>query len=50
MVGIIESVEQITVERVDIVQLRESLESGSETVAKGLCGVLDFPGVEGTDS
>jgi hypothetical protein len=39
---VIECVEQIAVERVDVLETRESRDGGGESLGKGLGGVLDF--------
>ena len=46
MVGIVEGVEQILVERVDVLQAREAVEDGAKLLREGLLGKLDFSGVE----
>jgi len=47
MVGIVKGVEQIFVERVDILKTRETVKDGRELLGKGLCGVFDLANVEG---
>ena len=47
VVGIVEGIEQVLVERVDVLQPGEALEDGAELVREGLLGELDFAGVEG---
>lgn len=46
MVGIVEGVEKILVERVDILKTRETLEDGAKLFRKGLLGELDLSCVE----
>lgn len=46
MVGIVKSVEQILVERVDVLQARETVEDGRDLLGKGLCGIFDLTDVE----
>lgn len=47
VVGIVERVEQILVERMDILQSRETLEDGAELFGECFLGELDLSGVEG---
>ena len=46
MVGIVKSVEQILVERVNVLEARETVKDGGNLLGKGLCGVLDLTNVE----
>lgn len=46
MVGVVEGVHKIAVERVDIGELWETIENGSELFGEGLGCVFDFSGVE----
>lgn len=50
MVGIVEGVEQVTVERMDVREAREGFNGGGEALSEGLGGVLDFAGVKGSDT
>jgi hypothetical protein len=47
VVGIVEGVEEILVERVDVLQTGEALEDGAELFRKGLLGELDLASVKG---
>lgn len=47
VVGIVESIEQILVEGVDVLELGEALEDGLDFLGESLAGVLDFARVEG---
>ena len=47
MVGIVKGVEQIFVERVDVLKAREPIKDGRELLRKGLCGVFDLTNVKG---
>lgn len=49
MVGIVEGVEQILVERMDILQSGKALEDGAKLLREGLLGELDLTGVEGCE-
>lgn len=46
VVRIVEGVEQILVERVDVLKTRKAVEDGGELVGEGLLGELDLSGVE----
>jgi hypothetical protein len=50
VVCIVEGVEQIAVERVDILQAGEGIDRLCEALGEGLGGVLDLTGVEGSDT
>lgn len=50
VIRIVESIEQITVERVDILEAREGFDRGGEALGEGLSGVLDFSRVESSNS
>ena len=50
MVCIVQGVEQIAVERVDVLQAREGVDSLCEALGEGLGGVFDLTGVEGSDT
>ena len=50
VVCIVEGVEQIAVERVDVLQAREGVDRLREALGEGLGGVLDLAGVEGSDT
>jgi hypothetical protein len=50
MVRIIERVQQVTVERVDILKAREGFDCCREALGKGLSGVFDFSRVKSSDS
>ena len=43
---VVKCVEQIAVERVDVLETRESCDGGGESFGKGLRGVLDFSSAE----
>ena len=45
---VIECVEQIAVERVDVLETREPSDGGGESLGKGLGGVLNFSSAEET--
>ena len=45
---VVESIEQIAVERVDVLETRKSCNGGGESFGKGLGGVLDFSSAEKT--
>lgn len=47
VVGIVEGVEQILVERMDILQTGKAVEDGAKFFRKGLLGELDLSSVEG---
>lgn len=47
VVGIVQGVEKILVERVDVCEAREAVKDSLDLLGKGLCGVLDFTDVEG---
>lgn len=47
VVGIVQGVEKILVERVDVCEAREAVKDGLDLLGKGLGGVLDFTDVEG---
>jgi hypothetical protein len=47
VVGIVEGVEEILVERVDVLESGKAVEDGGELFRKGLLGELDLSGVEG---
>lgn len=46
MVGIVEGIEKIFVERVDILKTWESIEDQRELLGEGLLGELDLTGIE----
>lgn len=46
MVCIVEGIEEIFMERMDILESRKSIENQGELFAEGLCRELDFSGVE----
>lgn len=46
VVGIVEGVEKILVERVDVLEAREALEDGAELFREGFLGELDLTRVE----
>jgi hypothetical protein len=50
VVRIVKSVQQITMERMDIREAREGLDCGGEALGEGFGGVLDFSGVERSNS
>jgi hypothetical protein len=50
VVRIVERVQQIAVERVDILEARKRLDSGGEALSEGLCSKLDLARVESSDS
>jgi hypothetical protein len=50
VIRIVQSVQQITVERVDVGQAGEGLDGLGQALGKSLGCVFDFAGVEGTDS
>lgn len=50
VVGIVESVEEIAMERVNVLEARETVDGGGQTLGEGLGGVLDFTGVESSYS
>ena len=50
MVRIVQSVEQIAVERVDIVQSWEGLQNRSNLLRYRLLGKFDLPGVKASDT
>lgn len=49
VVGIVEGVEQVLVERVDVLETGEGLEDGAQLLGEGLLGELDLAGVEGCE-
>ena len=50
VVCIVESVEQIAVKRMDVLQARECIDRLREALGKSLGGVLDLTSVEGSDT
>jgi hypothetical protein len=50
VVRIVKGVQQIAVERVDILEAREGFDRGGEALGESLRGVLDFTCVEGSDT
>lgn len=46
VVGIVEGVEEILVERMDVLESGETLEDGTELLREGFLGELDLSGVE----
>ena len=50
MVGIVKCVEEIFVERVDILEARKSVEDKGELFAEGLLCEFDLPSIEVADS
>jgi hypothetical protein len=47
MVGIVQGVEEIFMERMDVLEAGETLEDGAKFLGEGLLGELDLSGVEG---
>jgi len=50
VVCIVKRVQQITVERMDVLEARECLNRGGEALGEGLGGVLDFSRVKCSNS
>lgn len=49
VVGIVKGVEKIPVERVDVLEARETVEDGCDFLGESLCGILDLSDVESYD-
>ena len=50
VVGVVESVEQILVERVNVGEAREAVQDSRQLLTEGLCGVFDLAHVEGPNT
>ena len=50
MIRIVQGVQEITVERVDVLKARKAVDGSRQPFGKGFGSVFDFPGVEGPDS